>query len=85
MGLVFGYRVPPVGTLVVLLIALLAALTQIASLSGLITVLGRFLDSIAGFEDGLGRLASIKTDRDFSLATARLQALSATGQEAEET
>lgn len=84
LGLVFGYQVPPVGTLVVLLIALLAALTQIASLSGLITVLGRFLDTITAFEEGLSGVAAIQTNRDLSAVTRRLQTMSAGGQETDD-
>lgn len=73
----FGYQTPPIGTLVVLLLSLLAALTQIASLSGLITNLGRFLDSITGLESGLAQLASISSSRELATIAESLRTMSA--------
>ena len=48
-----GFQLPPGGTILVLLVALMAALSQIAAISRQVTVLGRFLDDIEGFEYGV--------------------------------
>jgi hypothetical protein len=81
VGLMLGYQLPPTGTLVVLLIAILAALSQVASLSGLITVLGRFLDTITGFESSLVRIKAIKTTHDLAHVAEKLWAISGGSQD----
>lgn len=84
LGLSLGYEIPRIETLIVLLIALLAALTQIAALSGTTTVLGRFRDTITGFENAIVPLRLATTESDLDEIERTLRTAFGPGQEAED-
>ena len=79
-----SYPAPPGGTILVLIVGLLVALGQTAALSGQVTSLGRFLDSIQHFNARSDRLKSSTTQHSLDMLLLDFQATSGGPQEIDE-
>jgi ABC-type multidrug transport system fused ATPase/permease subunit len=77
IGGLLSYPLPPGGTIFVLFVALMAALAQIASISGQITVLGRFIHDIENFEKGIRLLKNARDEIDVDSLLVEIQGKSA--------